>query len=410
MRPTAVGLEVAVAEAPTIPTRASDRDALSFAGVMGPRPILRPVVGVEQEFSLLDGDTAVDFRTFVHQIGLGQPNLDPGDPNAYRLDTGSVVTRDGDEAEIASAPMATVPGLGAVARAWAVSETAVLADRLPAQVRLSGFSTHVSIEVPEHLATRIASMYVTRFSPGMLAAMDGPDAPGLRIRPRHRRLELCGDYVEGQRLADAVEYAAGSVAACVAAIINDTENNLPQPVLASPRPAIERPGWFIDRGSLGVETDALDDLVASSAVLARRALDHLLAELEELDGRADQIEPLSGNPFGRVLGERERPGFALAPVMVTWPSVVFIAAESVSGPPAFVAVPRDWLGVFLDKLDEGELDDAILGHLIAPRRFETRADSWADVAVPGLFDSVPSRLALLPAEPGVNETAQYRSR
>jgi hypothetical protein len=289
--------------------------------------------------------------------------------------------------------------LGAVAEQWAVRETATLVRRLPDAIRLSGFSTHISVEVPEHFATQIASIYVTRFGPGMMVAMDGPEAPGLRIRPRHRRLELCGDYVEGQRLADAVEYAAGSVAACVAAVIDDAEDDLPQPVPAALRPAIERPGWFIDRASLGVEADALDDHAAASAVVARTALDRRLIELEELDVRANHTEPLAGNPFGRVLGARERSGFALAPVMVTWPLVVFIGAEETSGAPAFVTVPRDWLGVFLDKLDAGKLDAAILGHLTERPRRETHAESWADVSTPGLFDAIPSRLALLPAEP-----------
>jgi hypothetical protein len=360
---------------------------------------MRPVVGVEQEFSLLDREASVSFRNLVHQIGLGQANLDPDDPDAYRLETGSVVTRDGDEAEIASPPIELAPDFGAAARHWASRETAALADRLPNPLRVKGFSTHISVEVPEHLAQLIASTYVTRFGPGMLAAMDGPEAPGLRVRPRYRRLELCGDYVEGERLSDAVEFAAGSVAACVAAIGNETVDDLPRPIPAVLRAAVERPGWFIDRGALDIETGVLEDHVAVSAAVASAALDGWLAEIDRLRGGADIAEPRPTNLFARVLGEHVRPGFALAPVMVTWPLVVFIGAEATSGAPVFVAVPRDWLGVFLDRLDGGDLDDAILDHLIAPPRYETRADSWADVAVPGLFDFVPSRLALLPAEP-----------
>ncbi len=85
--------------------------------------------------------------------------------------------------------------------------------------------------------------------------------------------------------------------------------------------------------------------------------------------------------------------------MVTWPLVVFIGAEETSGAPAFVTVPRDWLGVLLDRLDEGELDAAILHHLTERPRRKTYAESWADVSTPGLFDAIPSRLALLPNEP-----------
>jgi hypothetical protein len=366
---------------------------------MGPRPSLRPVVGVEQEFSLLDGTKRVGFRSHIEQIGLGQPSLDPDDPNAHRLATGSVVTCDGDEAEIASAPIEIAPGFGAAAWDWAACETGELADRLPNHLRLQGFSTHISVEVPESLAPLVAAVYATRFGPGMLVAMDGPEAPGLRVRPRHRRLELCGDYVEGQRLSDAVEYAAGSVAACVAAIIDDATDDLPRTVPAVLRAAVERPGWFIDRSSIGVEAGVLDDHVAASAVVARAALEDWLVKIDRLNDRTKLVERRPTTPFARVLGQRERPGYALAPVMVTWPLVVFIGAEATSGEPAFVTVPRDWLGAFLDRLDEGELDAAILDHLTERPRRETHAKSWADVSTPGLFDHIPSRLALLPNEP-----------
>jgi hypothetical protein len=366
---------------------------------MGPRPSLRPVVGVEQEFSLFDRTKPVGFRSLIDQIGLGQPSLDPDDPNAHRLATGSVVTCDGNEAEIASAPIEIAPGFGAAAQDWAARETASLADRLPDPIRMKGFSTHISVEVPESLTALVAAAYVSRFGPGMLVAMDGPEAPGLRVRPRHRRLELCGDYVEGERLSDAAEYAAGSVAACVAAIINGTTDDLPEPIPAVLRPAVERPGWFIDRRSLGVESGALDDHVAAAAAVARVALERWLVEIDRLHGGPEMVERDPTTPFARVLGERERPGFALAPVMVTWPLVVFIGAEETSGAPAFVTVPRDWLGAFLDRLDEGELDAAILDYLTERPRRQTYAESWADVSTPGLFDAIPSRLALLPSEP-----------
>jgi hypothetical protein len=106
------------------------------------------------------------------------------------------------------------------------------------------------------------------------------------------------------------------------------------------------------------------------------------------------IEP---TPFGDVLRVRNRPGLDLAPVMVTWPLTVFMAADSAERS-AFVAVPRDWLVPFLNKLDRGDLDSP-LRRYVAARRGRARAVSWRDVHEPGLFDTVPSRLALLPPEP-----------
>lgn len=382
---------------------------------------MRAVVGIEQEFSVLDRDNSVDFRTVIHELGLAQPHLDPDDPHAYRLANGSVITRDGAEAEIASPPIVIARGFAAAARSWAARETADLAGRLPKPLRLEGFSTHISVEVPEHLERQVAATYVTRFAAGMLTAMDGPEAPGIRVRPRHRRLELCGDYVEGQRLSEAVEYAAGSVAACVAAINGVAgRDDLPRPVRTLLRPAIERPGWFINMAAMGVASEAqpritfegsdsvsLAGHVAALRATARAALGRWVVDTGGSQAGVGPVDQVAGTPFSRVLGTRTRPGFALAPVMVTWPLVLFIVAESAgirSSKPAFIAVPRDWLSSFLDKLDRGFLDTTLRDHLAArPRaeiRGQIRAASWADVSVPGLFDAVPSRVALLPAEPG----------
>lgn len=62
--------------------------------LLGPRRAPRPVVGV-QEFTVRDGERRVDFRTVVHRLALGRRHLDPDDPNAYRLPSGSVVSVSG---------------------------------------------------------------------------------------------------------------------------------------------------------------------------------------------------------------------------------------------------------------------------------------------------------------------------
>ena len=375
---------------------------------------------------MLDGERGVDFRTVVHGLALGRRHLDPDDPNAYRLPSGSVVTSDKREAEIALAPVEVGAGFAARAARRAGREGTALARQLPAGLRLRGYSTHISVEVPEDLTVEAAKLYVTRFGPAMVLAMDGPEAPGLRVRPRYRRLELCGDYVEGRRLRAALEYAAGSVAACVTALVEGpvrSSGALPPPVAAKVRPAIERPGWFIDQACFGIAPGqpfgktvrladgkpvTAADHVSIAWAAARRGLATWIAAFEPA-GR-DAERPLASRrgastdsgiqltPFGDVLKVRSRPGFDLAPVMVTWPLTVFMAADSAAKRSAFVAVPREWLVPFLRSLDRGDLDSP-LRRYVAARRGRARAVSWHDVQQPGLFDNVPSRLGLLPPEP-----------
>ena len=70
------------------------------------------VVGLEHEYRVWLGRHLVDFRTVVHHLNLGRPRLDPADLNAYRLESGAVLTADETEAELALAPMFVGPGCG----------------------------------------------------------------------------------------------------------------------------------------------------------------------------------------------------------------------------------------------------------------------------------------------------------
>jgi hypothetical protein len=388
------------------------RDRADLPALLGePSPAPR-VAGLEHEFTVVRpaDEVRLDFARIVHLLGLGRRHLDPDDPNAYRLPSGAVVTSDKAEAEIALAPFDIRAGFSRHAVARATRERASLAKRL-APLALRGYYTHLSIEVPEGLEAATGQLYVSRFGPAMMLATNGPQASGLRIRPRHRRLELCGDYLEGDRLGSALELAAGSVAACVAALQPQSHlgADLPPAVRADVRRAIERPGWFIDRAAIGLaarggiegtlrlaDGGAMPtvDHVALADALARRAL------AIPIEHGADVLggDEAATTTFGDVLDIRSRPGVDLAPVMVTWPLTLFMAAGPRSRKPAFVAVPREWLRSFLSKLDGGELD-APLARFAGSRRGNGTARSWRDVRVPGLFDAVGPRLALLPREP-----------
>ena len=145
------------------------------------------MVGLEHEYRVLDGSTQVDFRPLIGRLRLGRPNLDPGDPNAYRLRSGSMITCDGAEAEIALPPTPRNRGFAAGMTARAAGEEAALAQLLPRRYRLEGCSTHISVAVADSQTREVAALYARTFAPAMMLMLDGPDSPGLLVRPRPGR-------------------------------------------------------------------------------------------------------------------------------------------------------------------------------------------------------------------------------
>jgi len=223
----------------------------------------------------------------------------------------------------------------------------------------------------------------------MLSLIQSEDRSGLRVRPRYRRLELCGDYVAESRLETAIEFAAGSVAACIGAVVDGQgRGELPPPLAMSLQRALERPGWFIDSNPL--DPRGRDLYQAKAESIARCSLSTWL------DSLSDAME--SPQPFGGAAQTRQRSTVSIAPVVVSWPLTVFLVDASGASAPTFAAVPREWLGRFLDLFDSGALD-VVLCSYGRTRGHRERATSWDDVRHPGLFRDIPSRLNLLPPEP-----------
>ena len=162
---------------------ASEAERLSrvlAAVVDGPTPVGAgaDMVGLEHEYRVLDGSTQVDFRSLIGRLRLGRPNLDPGDPNAYRLRSGAMITSDGAEAEIALPPTPLSAGFAAAMAARAAGEEAALAQLLPRRYRLEGCSTHISVAVADSQTHEVAALYARTFAPAMMLMLDGPDSPG----------------------------------------------------------------------------------------------------------------------------------------------------------------------------------------------------------------------------------------
>jgi hypothetical protein len=114
------------------------------------------LLGLEHEFEVARDGEPIDFRRLVTDIELDGKRLDPGDPLAHRCRWGGVITADGREAEIASPPVAAAPGFTGELAGWAARGRAELAAALPHGATLSGYSTHLSVSIPDHLGPRLA--------------------------------------------------------------------------------------------------------------------------------------------------------------------------------------------------------------------------------------------------------------
>ena len=219
--------------------------------------VARPdrLVGVEHEYEVFHDGSKIDFRQLVGTLdGLG-PHLDPGDRNARRNAWGGITTADGAEAEIAIAPVCVAPGfsldaIAAVADGEALLRLELSRERgkLPGSgYRLAGYSTHISVSVPDRAAPQIARDLARRFAPALGLLLDNEHSPGLLIRPRYARLEVCGDHLDGDRLRAALI----ATVAFVVAAETLPRRRLPPELRLHVERAKERHGWYVDRSASG---------------------------------------------------------------------------------------------------------------------------------------------------------------
>ena len=91
-------------------------------------------------------------------------------------------------------------------------------------------------------------------------------------------------------------------------------------------------------------------------------------------------------------------GLELAPVMVTWETVVFLLVDDARRRRTFAVVPRPLLDTWMRMLEEGALDGP-LSRYLAHAKGDRALSAHPQALVPGLFDALPSRRALLPPAP-----------
>ena len=407
-----------------------------------PDPVTGSLIGLEHEYLVRrhsDG-RRVNFAQLVHRLAPSQARLEPANPGAYWLPSGTILSADETEAELALPPTATRPGFAGWLSHRVAEAQNWLAASLPSDFYLGeGVSTHLSVSAPDDLLDRVCEAYARSWAAALMLLLDDRSSPGVLIRPRPGRAELCGEFARGTDLHAAALFALGSVLACFAGVKAGASPL--SPLRLAVRHADQRFGWFVERGSGGSDlyVDGRRALLMTVDGRIRTAGEHLEAawllarphlashagrtDLELVDRLVDGRLPLrvertpnvatdepagtdltSGhmdqNAYGRALLARYRKDFDMAPVMLTWHLAVFVIAAHDSGRRAFAAVPGRVLGRFLRRLDGGLLDGPITGYLRLRSARRVLANP-AQASRAGLFDAILMRPALLPAERSV---------
>ena len=112
-----------------------------------PPPRTSRRTGVEHEFRVRRGSEVVDFRSLIDTVDVAGRRIVADDPLGHRCRGGFLVTADGAEAEIASAPVPLRPGFTDALLVEVDRARARLAAACGPERALEGWSTHLNVEV-----------------------------------------------------------------------------------------------------------------------------------------------------------------------------------------------------------------------------------------------------------------------
>jgi len=206
------------------------------------------------KFRVRRGSQVVDFRSLIGRVDVAGRRIVADDPMGQRCRGGFLVTADGAEAEIASAPVPLRPGFTDALLGEADRARARLAAACGPERALEGWSTHLNVEVDRARARAVAQLVADRYAPALMLLMDGPTSPGLLVRPRSARLEIGGEFVTGDGLRAAAVMAAGAALTCERATSErHARRRLPRRHGGGIVPATMRYGHYIDRRAFGTD-------------------------------------------------------------------------------------------------------------------------------------------------------------
>jgi hypothetical protein len=407
--------------------------AANFAAALGtgePPVGLVGLLGLEHEYRLTADRNPLDFRDLIHTFAIPGRRLDPGDANAYRCTSGLAITADDEDAEVASPPLPLTANFTKSLYDWAAAGRSLFDRLLPADIVVDGYSTHLSASVPNSDLDEVVDLFAATFAPALMVVIDRMSSHGVFVRPRPSRLELCGEYVTGERLRAAAAFFAGGARACALAVSGNGNGPLPAALAVRPLVALGRCGLELDRkvtfgfdlyakgraaqlplrdgGTISAQRYLEEAWRSARSALALHAgpgdleaADKVVAGSSPLgieangDHDVSTARPLPPSPYGDLLVPRERGRFGVEAAVATWDFTVF----SIRGAPrtAYACVPRSHLPVFLDALDGGGLDDVLTRFIERPSAGRTLA-AFAQTEDPGLWDDVGEPTALLPSE------------
>ena len=255
-------------------------------------------------------------------------------------------------------------------------------------------------------------------------------------------MELGGEFVDGDRLVIAAIFAIGSARACQGRLTRRARRaDFPDTLRVALQHDDQRYGWFVSRTSFGTELylagrDALLGCRGGRSISAQGHLERcwttaratLVGDLDEAElGLVDRVvsgkEPLpaarpssvegetawppSGrratkdpvaDAFGLAARAWSRPGYDLAPVMLTWDRAVFVVSDATRERLAFAHVPAPMLTSFTGQLKAGVLDETIRSYLAVPGGRRRLDNAIAARSEPALYDQLAPRAHLLVPE------------
>lgn len=385
-------------------------------------------VGVEHEFAVFVAGEQRRFTELIHELGVDGFAIHPTDPDFYFTPIGSSIMADGAVAEVATPPIEVAPGFTAELDRWVGRSTDLLHAALSDDMTTEGGSTHISVGIYGKRNDRLALVYARTFAAALMLLMDRPGSPGMLVRPRPGRTELCGEYLTGPALRVAAGFATVSVVALERALAED--GLLPPLLDVELEPGRRRYGWYVDRAAFGVDlyadgrqtqlrladgsTISADEYLANAwrfcAATAKELLD--ATEYAEIDrvvygktsipleepGRA-LLPSASGSPhphpMASVMRSWRHNGFSVVPKLATWD---WVGLEVVGDQgTALAVIPLESLEVFGSSLETGKLDECLATAMRTNGdgpvfRHHNQAES------PGLYSAAEVGPALLPED------------
>lgn len=377
-------------------------------------------MGIEQEFAVRSDLQQVDFAAWAREGRLTGCRLDRADPHAHRQPGGGVITADGQEAEVATAPALLRPGFSSELLT-ALADLRFRLAVIAAEATVTGVSTHLNVEVDDRRVRRCADRFAHRHAAAMMLLTDRRESPGLLVRPRRGRLELGGEYAVGTQLRTAAVFAAAATLESDLDALRGRARPLTHARLV---PARERFGWYVDRSAFGDDLYSggrrarvgpgslrAQDLLAWSWEQARPLASRVACEEEialvdaAVEGRAalpcEQVEEEQPpapdrSPAVDVTSPRTWGELVLRPVVLTWEHAVF--ALEADGGSVVLAVPAGSAVELVTSFAAGSLADWCRDALGTPARLLPVLADPEQVGSGGVFAAVAPGADLMAPE------------